>query len=52
VAPGKLEALHVPGVVQGLDGMDVDGLLGMSFLSRFDVQMAGGILEIRTRKPK
>jgi aspartyl protease family protein len=29
-----------------------DGLLGMSFLSRFEVQMAGGSIEIRTRHPR
>ena len=28
------------------------GLLGMSFLSRFEVQMAGGSIEIRTGRPK
>ena len=52
VTLGKLEAANVPIVVQSLDKMDVDGLLGMSFLSRFEIQMAGGFLEIRTRKTK
>lgn len=53
---GKLEATNVPVVVQNLDdksyGVGVDGLLGMSFLSRFEVQMAGGMIEIRTRQKK
>ena len=33
-------------------GASIDGLLGMSFLSRFEVQMAGGVVEIRTRQPR
>jgi clan AA aspartic protease (TIGR02281 family) len=53
---GKLEATHVPVVVQTVDeksyGRGVDGLLGMSFLSRFEMQLAGGYIEIRTRRPK
>jgi clan AA aspartic protease (TIGR02281 family) len=53
---GKLEATNVPVVVQDADeksyGAGVDGLLGMSFLSRFEVQMAGGSIEIRTRSAK
>jgi clan AA aspartic protease (TIGR02281 family) len=53
---GKLAATNVPIVVQNLDeksyGVGVDGLLGMSFLSRFEVQMAGGLIEVRTRSPK
>jgi len=53
---GKLEATNVPVVVQNVDdksyGAGVDGLLGMSFLSRFEVQMAGGSIEIRTRSSK
>jgi clan AA aspartic protease (TIGR02281 family) len=53
---GKLEAANVPVAIQSVDeksyGAGVDGLLGMSFLSRFDVQMAGGSIEIRTRRPK
>jgi clan AA aspartic protease (TIGR02281 family) len=52
---GKLEAVHVPVVVQTGDtlyGPGIDGLLGMSFLSRFEVQMAGGFVEIRTRSKK
>ncbi len=56
VSLGKLEASNVPVVVQKLDdksyGAGVDGLLGMSFLSRFDMQMAGGFIEVRTRRPK
>ncbi len=53
---GKLEAANVPTVVQKTDaksyGAGVDGLLGMSFLSRFEMQMAGGYIEVRTRRPK
>ena len=53
---GKLRAVNVPVVVQDLDdrsyGAGVDGLLGMSFLSRFEVQMSGGFIEIRTRGKK
>ena len=56
VTLGKLNARSVPVVVQNLDGKsygaNVDGLLGMSFLSRFDVQMAGGFIELRTRRRK
>jgi len=53
---GKLEATNVPVVVQNIDdksyGAGVDGLLGMSFLSRFEVQMASGSIEVRTRRAK
>jgi clan AA aspartic protease (TIGR02281 family) len=56
VVLGKLEAINVPVAVQGGDdkgfGAGVDGLLGMSFLSRFEVQMAGGSIEIRPANPK
>jgi aspartyl protease family protein len=56
VSLGKLEASNVAVVVQKLDeksyGAGVDGLLGMSFLSRFEMQMAGGFIEVRTRRPK
>jgi clan AA aspartic protease (TIGR02281 family) len=56
VVLGRLEADNVPVVVQKsgqkLYGAAVDGLLGMSFLSRFEMQMAGGFIEIRTRRPK
>jgi len=52
----KLEAANVPVAVQKTDdksyGNGVDGLLGMSFLSRFEVQMAAGAIEVRTRQPK
>jgi aspartyl protease family protein len=53
---GKLEAANVPVAVQTADektyGNGVDGLLGMSFLSRFEVQMAAGAMEVRTRRPR
>jgi aspartyl protease family protein len=56
VALGKLEATNVPVAVQSGDdksfGPGIDGLLGMSFLSRFEVQIARGSMEIRTRQPK
>jgi aspartyl protease family protein len=46
----------VPVAIQNADaknyGAGVDGLLGMSFLSRFEVQMANGSIEVRTRRPK
>jgi len=53
---GKLEATNVPVVVQKTTeksyGSGIDGLLGMSFLSRFELQMAGGFFEVRTRRSK
>jgi aspartyl protease family protein len=56
VALGRLTAVNVPVAVQNLDdksyGPGVDGLLGMSFLSRFDVQMSNGSIEVRTRQAK
>ena len=46
----------LPVAIQNTDaksyGAGVDGLLGMSFLSRFEVQMANGSIEVRTRRPK
>lgn len=56
VVLGKLEALNVPTVVQSTNdksyGSGVDGLLGMSFLSRFDLRMSNGFIEVSTRRPK
>jgi len=55
VALGKLEAVNVPLAVQIDDkgyGPGIDGLLGMSFLSRFEVQMAADVIEVRTRQPR
>lgn len=56
VALGRLTAGNVPVVVQDTDdrsyGRGVDGLLGMSFLSRFEIQVAHGFMEIRTRHSK
>lgn len=53
---GTLTAKNVPIVVQSssekLYGKAIDGLLGLSFLSRFEVQIAGGFVEVRTRAPK
>ena len=53
---GKLQAQNIPLVVQKTDdrsyGPGVDGLLGMSFLSRFEMKLADGFIEIRTRRPK
>ena len=56
VALGKPQAVNVPVAVQTNDekiyGAGIDGLLGMSFLSRFDVQMSGDAVEVRTRQPR
>jgi clan AA aspartic protease (TIGR02281 family) len=53
---GALTAKNVPIIVQSssekLYGKAIDGLLGLSFLSRFEVQIAGGFVEVRTRAPK
>jgi clan AA aspartic protease (TIGR02281 family) len=53
---GRLEATNVPVAVQNVDdksyGPGVDGLLGMSFLSRFEIRMAAGSIELSTRRPK
>ena len=49
---GSLESKSVPVVVlQKADalGKEYDGLLGMSFLSQFEIQMANGFIEVRTR---
>jgi aspartyl protease family protein len=43
-------------VVQKTDeksyGVGIDGLLGMSFLSRFEVQLGRDFVEVRTRHGK
>jgi aspartyl protease family protein len=53
---GRLEAADVPTVVQKTDaksyGVGIDGLLGMSFLSRFEVQLGRDFVEVRTRRGK
>ncbi|SED64668.1 aspartyl protease family protein [Rhizobiales bacterium GAS191] len=53
---GGLTATNVPIVVQTsrekLYGETTDGLLGMSFLARFEVQIANGYIEIRGRSSK
>jgi hypothetical protein len=50
------DSAPLPVVFQNADeksfGAGVDGLLSMSFLSRFEVQLAGGSIEIRSRGPK
>jgi aspartyl protease family protein len=49
VAVQGLRASHVPAAVS--DGLgDVDGLLGMSFLTRFELWQNGDTLKISTRK--
>jgi len=48
-APSDQSAHHLRAASYG---SGVDGLLGMSFLSRFEVQMASGSIEIRTRQPR
>jgi len=56
VTLGKLAATNVPVAIQNTDaksyGAGIDGLLGMSFLSRFEVQMSNGSIEVRTRQAK
>ena len=56
VTLGTLQAANVPVAVQDVDeknyGAGVDDLLGMSFLSRFEVQIADNFVEVRTRQPK
>ena len=56
VTLGKLAAANVPVAIQKVDdksyGNGVDGLLGMSFLSLFEVKMASGSNEVSTRRPK
>lgn len=51
---GNLNATNIPVVVQSGDkkvfGMTVDGLLGMSFLSRFDVHISKGFMEVSARE--
>jgi clan AA aspartic protease (TIGR02281 family) len=53
---GSLQATGIPIAIQNGDdkgyGPGVDGLLGMSFLSRFEVQFAGNFVEVRTRQAK
>jgi aspartyl protease family protein len=53
---GGLSAKSVPVVVQLTDaklyGDGTDGLLGMSFLARFEVRMANGYIEVRSRSAK
>jgi aspartyl protease family protein len=49
VAIEGLSAERVPGVVVDDLGPDVDGLLGQSFLSRFEMKQAEGVLELSTR---
>ena len=53
---GGLAAMNVPIVIQTstqkLYGEATDGLLGMSFLARFEVQIANGYTEIRGRSAK
>jgi clan AA aspartic protease (TIGR02281 family) len=53
---GGLAATNVPVVVQKTDersyGVAIDGLLGMSFLSRFEVQLSDAFVEVRTRGRK
>ena len=56
VTLGKLAATNVPVAIQNTDakscGAGIDGLLGMSFLSRFEVQTSNGSIEVRTRQAK
>ncbi len=56
VVLGGLQATNVPIVVQKTDdrsyGIAIDGLLGMSFLSRFEVQISDAFVEVRTHGRK
>ena len=56
IALRSLSAKDVQVIVQadakGLYGDGIDGLLGMSFLSRFEVQIAANFVEVRTRQAK
>ena len=51
---GSLQAKTVSVVVQskipGNYGANIDGLLGMSFLSRFDIHVANGFIELRAKR--
>ena len=53
VVLGKVSANQIPTIVSEVDGKafagGADGLLGMSFLTRFDVRLNGRSLEIRAR---
>jgi aspartyl protease family protein len=53
---GSLQATGIPVAIQAGDdkgyGSGIDGLLGMSFLSRFEVQIAGNFVDVRMRQPK
>ena len=53
---GKLDARNVPVVIHRrhdkLFGIGIDGLLGMSFLSHFEMQMTSSYIEVRTRRQK
>ncbi|MBV9568316.1 MAG: clan AA aspartic protease [Hyphomicrobiales bacterium] len=50
---GDLTSKNVPIVIQSstekLYGKSIDGLLGLSFLCRFEVQIASGYVEVRGR---
>jgi clan AA aspartic protease (TIGR02281 family) len=54
VALGKLVAKDVPVVIQTDEratyGAGIDGLLGMSFLSRFDMTLGAKTLELKSRR--
>ena len=45
----ELTALHVPAVVVDGLGDGIDGLLGLSFLSRFDLRQKNGVIEIAAK---
>jgi aspartyl protease family protein len=46
IAVDKLAAMRVPGVVIDDLGPGIDGLLGLSFLSRFELHQAHGVVEL------
>ncbi|MDC3982171.1 TIGR02281 family clan AA aspartic protease [Polyangium jinanense] len=51
IAVDKLAAKRVPAVVVDDLGAGVEGLLGLSFLSRFELKQADGVIEIAVPTP-
>jgi clan AA aspartic protease (TIGR02281 family) len=49
ISIGELSTERVPAVVVGDLGRGVDGLLGQTFLSRFEMKQGAGMLELRAR---
>jgi clan AA aspartic protease (TIGR02281 family) len=49
IALDGIEALQVPAVVVDDLGPGLDGLLGLSFLTRFDMRQSAGLMELTVR---